>query len=136
MTRVFLASVILLATVVHAAASDRPPLMVSMIELIANRDKYDGKLVQVSGFISIAFEDNALYLDENAHAHTFTENAIWINFDPKDRIAFERVNQRYGYIAGVFRHDDCNGHLCLYAGQLNSSRVGLTFKTGKGTATK
>jgi hypothetical protein len=127
-TKSLLAILLLTAMVARSMADDQHlPPVVSMIELIANNEKYNGKLVQVSGFISISFEDDALYLDSDAYAHLFTEDALWINFDEKERGNFESVNRRYGYIIGLFRHNECNGHLCLYAGQLESARVGVTF---------
>jgi len=99
-----------------------------MIELLANKDKYNGKPVQVSGYLSIRFEDNALYFDENAYLHTFTENALWIGFGDADRSTFEKYDRHPGYVMGVFRADECNGHLCLYGGEIVGAKLGLMFK--------
>lgn len=105
----------------------RPPV-VSMIELLANKDKFNGKAVQVSGYLSVRFEDNALYFDENAYLHMFTENALWIDIDQADRAAFERYNGRPGYVIGVFKSENCNGHLCLYGGRIERAKLGLMYK--------
>ena len=99
-----------------------------MIELLANKDKYNGKPVQVSGYLSIRVEDNALYFDENAYLHTFTENALWIGFGDADRSTFEKYDRHPGYVMGVFRADECNGHLCLYGGEIVGAKLGLMFK--------
>jgi hypothetical protein len=111
-----------------AADQQHPPNVVSMIELIANKEKYNGKPVQVSGYLSVRFEDDALYFDENAYEHMFTENALWISIDDKDRADFKTVNHRYGYVTGVFSANTCNGNLCLYGGEIKSAHVGLTYK--------
>lgn len=127
MKSVFLLSALILSASIAPATSGQPerPLTVSMIDLLANKLKYDGKFVAVSGYISIRFEDNALYFDENAYLHLFTENAIWIDYDDAAQENFEKANQRYGYIWGLFRANKC-GHLCLYAGALESASIGLT----------
>src|SRR5437588_10831976 len=109
--------------VAAASPGQRPPL-VSMIELLANKEEFNGKPVQVSGYLSIRFED-ALYFDESAYVHMFTENALWIDFDETDRASFEKYDRHPGYVIGIFRADDCNGHLCLYGGRLVGAKLGL-----------
>ncbi|HEX3945684.1 MAG TPA: hypothetical protein VHW69_16525 [Rhizomicrobium sp.] len=111
-----------------AAFGRRPPNVVSMIDLLANKEKFNGKLVQVSGFLSWQFEDHALYLDENAYSHTFTENALWIEPDGTERMSFEKYDRHPGYVIGVFSVDNCNGHLCLYGGKIVEAKLGLMFK--------
>ena len=51
---------------------------VSMIDLIANPEKYDGKKVQVKGVAEIMFEDTALYFSEESHFY-LTEDWLWLN---------------------------------------------------------
>jgi hypothetical protein len=131
--RASLASVALLACLasddfVAGSPSERPPPVVSMIELLAHKEGFEGKLVQVSGFLSVRFEDNALYFDENAYLHTFTENALWVDFDDTDRPTFAKYNKHSGYVIGVFRSSGCNGHLCLYGGRIEGAKPGLMFQ--------
>jgi hypothetical protein len=103
-----------------AASDQTPPPVVSMITLLASKEKYDGKPVQVSAFLSVTFEDNALYFDENAYVHQFTENALWIEYDDADR-------RHPGYVIGVFKANGC-GHLCLYGGAIVGAKLGLMYK--------
>jgi hypothetical protein len=110
-----------------AASDQTPPPVVSMITLLASKEKYDGKPVQVSGFLSVTFEDNALYFDENAYVHQFTENALWIEYDDADRPTFENYNRHPGYVIGVFKANGC-GHLCLYGGAIVGAKLGLMYK--------
>jgi hypothetical protein len=52
----------LLTIAVTIGQSQTEPLHVSLIQLIANPEKYDGKQVAVVGFLRLEFEGNALYL--------------------------------------------------------------------------
>ena len=127
---VMLLAVLQLFACAVSASPTQPsaPPVVSMIELLANKEKYDGKSVQVSGFLSVRFEDDALYFDENAYLHMFTENAMWIEIDDADRAVFQEYDKHPGYVTGVFKTNDCNGHLCLYGGTILHAKPGLMFK--------
>jgi len=107
------------------AATDNAQV-VSMFDLIANKDRYDGKLIQVAGFFSLTWEDDALYYSKSDYAHLFTENAVWIDMDEKAEVASKKYDQKYGYVIGVYSAKKC-GHLCLYGGSIKFVRFGVMY---------
>ena len=90
------------------------PTRVSLVQLIANPNEYDGKFVRVIGFVSVEFEGTAVYLHQEDFKYDITQNAIWLEMD------FERnkkLNQRYVLIEGTFDADH-NGHRGLFSGSI------------------
>lgn len=90
------------------------PTRVSLVQLIANPNEYDGKFVRVIGFVSVEFEGTAVYLHQEDFKYDITQNAIWLEMD------FERnkkLNQRYVLIEGTFDADH-NGHKGLFSGSI------------------
>jgi len=109
-----------------SAARESPPEIVSMIDLIANGAKYDGHLVQVGGFISLTWEDDALYLSKQDYAYQNTKNAIWIDIDEATEAKLKKYDQRYGFVSGTFSAKQC-GHMCLYHGSIKFLSLPLTY---------
>jgi hypothetical protein len=106
--------------------ADQNPQLVSMIELIANAEKFDGKLIQVSGFLSLQDEDHAIYFSEQIYDHRFTENAEWIDIHADMLAAVKKYDGHYGYVIGIFTSKKC-GHSCLYRGSIKYMRLGLMY---------
>jgi hypothetical protein len=52
---------------------------VSIVQLIANPERYDGKRVQFIGFLRIEFEGTAVYLHREDYEWGIGKNALWIN---------------------------------------------------------
>lgn len=52
---------------------------VSIVQLIANPERYDGKRVQLIGFLRIEFEGTAVYLHCEDYERGIEKNALWIN---------------------------------------------------------
>jgi len=101
------------------AGQDSLPKMVSIIDLIANGQKYDGKKVFVKGFIVVEFEGNAIYLSRDDCEQGNTKNGIWLAFskDSLDGKSVQDFNRSYGGLFGTF--DTKNyGHLGLFSGTL------------------
>jgi hypothetical protein len=103
---------------------------VSMIAIIANPERFDGKRVRVDGFLILEFEGNALYLDKDAHEGGLTKNAVWIDAPAwADTRAQKRLTGRYAHVEGTFnpRH---HGHLGLWSGALEDVHlIQPTFTT-------
>lgn len=110
------------------AADDGNAPVVSMIDLLANKEKYEGKRIQVSGFLAMLPNEEALYLDEYNYSETFAEKALWLPLDGASRDAFKDHSRRSGYVTGTFRSDGCNGPQCSYAGRLEGATLGTSFK--------
>jgi hypothetical protein len=95
---------------------------VSILQLIAQPEKFDGKRVRFIGFLRIEFEGDAIYLHREDFDHGILRNAVWVNI-PADmtRQQQNEVNMRYVICVGVFqaaRH----GHMGMFSGEIVSVR--------------
>lgn len=52
---------------------------VSMIQLIANPERYKGKLVAVGGFVNLEFESNGIFLHKEDYEQGIRANGLWLN---------------------------------------------------------
>lgn len=109
---------------------------VSIISLIANPEKYDGKKVRISGFLHVQFEDSAIYLHKDDADHLIGENALWVDYakDPSlqpickekydaSKLMTKYFNGRYVLIEGVFNMKG-RGHMGAFSGTIEDvSRV-------------
>ena len=121
----FLVSLILLASVsgtpqgVPAESFFAP--QVSIVHLVANPEKYDGKRVQVFGYLHVRFEDSALYLSKDDADHLIGVNAVWVKYDPAaklDRLDGKEIESRS---VGDLRYFD--GTLCYSGRHLQYERT-------------
>ncbi len=99
---------------------------VTMIQLIATPEKYDGQLVRVIGVGNLEFEGNCISLSKEDLKYR-VGNSIWIELGEK-AISYEeaqKFNGEYVIIEGIFDKDDC-GHLDMFCGSIkNISRYEL-----------
>jgi hypothetical protein len=95
---------------------------VSLIQLIAQPEKFDGKPVRLIGFLRIEFEGNAVYLHREDFDHGISQNGVWIDI-PSDMTDRQRreVNMRYVICAGVFSATN-RGHMGMFSGALTKVR--------------
>jgi hypothetical protein len=95
----------------------------SMVQLLANPERYHGRLVQVVGFLVLEFENNALYLVRDAAEHAQFSESVWVSFAdgvlPPDGL--QRYNRHMVMVEGRFDAQD-RGHMGLFSGHL----VGIT----------
>ena len=90
---------------------------VSMIALIANPDRYDGKLVRIIGFLRIEFEGNAVYLHRSDYEHAISKNGLWTEID----MARKDLDKKYVLIEGTFEADN-HGHMGMFSGAITNIR--------------
>ena len=97
-----------------------PILDASLIQLIANPDRYDGKPVRVLGFLHVEFEGTALYLSRDDANYLITRNGLWISFErspgPKSP-----VNRKFVLIEGTF-DKTLVGHMGSWSGGIRAIR--------------
>ncbi len=98
-------------------------LNVSIISLIAEPEKYDGKNIRVRGFLNVEYEAMGIYLNEEDYKNCVTKNAVWLNFD-YDKLGIDfkqiqRLNKKYVDIEGVF-NCSYNGHFDMYSGTVEN----------------
>ena len=93
-------------------------LDVSIIQLISNPEKYDGKIIYVEGFIKIEFEGTALYLHQQDFEHRISKNAIWLNISREDLYGLiNECSEKYGSIIGLFKSEP-KGHFGMFSGTI------------------
>jgi hypothetical protein len=86
---------------------------VSIINLIANPEKYYGKRVTVSGYMSSEFEGTAIYLSREDFDNRINKNAIFLIIDWSN---YRFYHKEYVTLDGIFTNG--NGHMGLYSGML------------------
>lgn len=115
--RGFVAGLMLIAaSVVQAAPALRAPQDVSLIELIANPSRFDGKLVRVTGYLVREFEGDAIYLHRDDYDHAIRRNGLWVTFG-KESPDLRCKTLRYASVQGRFNAKD-RGHLGLWSGAI------------------
>lgn len=101
---------------------------VSIINLIATPEKYDGMLVRVIGVVNFGFEDNGLFFSHEDYKKSITKNAIRIEMSSSplntEYHMFSKFNGKYVIIEGIFSSQR-KGNLDSYSGTIKKmSRIG------------
>ena len=114
-----------------SGAQTEYPVHVSIIQLIATPERFDGKIVAVTGFLTIGRESDFLYLSQTDYEHALPENALTFDLTEgmgKDR---EQLNGRYVRLVGVFRASRPGGYPCPNGKITNVSRYHVwSFSNG------
>ena len=93
------------------------PEQVSMLQLIANPEAFDGKSVAVIGYLQLEFEGNVLYVHAEDYQHRILKNGLWVQWNRQLDESIKKLNFRYVLIAGTFNAKN-RGHRSLNAGAL------------------
>jgi hypothetical protein len=109
-----LAATLLLAC---ACAIGAEPEDVSLIQLIARPQDYDGKFVRLIGFVNLQFEGNVICLHEEDCRRRLMRNCLWL--DATDEVLRKRseYHQKYVLVEGFFNANK-HGHLGAYQGTI------------------
>jgi len=101
-------------------SADRHAVDVSMIQLIANPQAYDGKKVRLIGFLRLEFEGDAIYLHKEDYEHGISSNGLWIDV-PREMTKDQQqiVNTQYAICEAVFRASG-HGHMDMFSGELTN----------------
>lgn len=94
---------------------------VSIVQLLSNPERYDGRAMYVSGYLHVKFEDYGLYLDKESADYMRSENSIWVDFLERPEIRrrkgvagstndVKQMDETFVTLFGVFRADE-HGHL-------------------------
>ena len=108
----------------------KPP---SLINVIANPEKYDGKRIRVSGFLHYQFEDSALYFSKDDADYLITANAVWIRYGEKPVMQsiecqgqskasisdLDYLDGRYVSLEGTFNMNE-RGHMGIFSGTIEN----------------
>ena len=98
---------------------DIPP-NVALAELIINPGKYDGKKIQVSGYLHLEFEGDAIYLHKEDYDKHIDKNGFWVSFAPRltRKIKPAHYSDNYVTIIGTFNASD-KGHMSSFGGSFD-----------------
>jgi hypothetical protein len=93
---------------------------VSMIQLIANPDRYDGSPIRLIAFLNLEFEGNALYLHREDYEKSLSSNAIWISLTDQQEKSSRKLSGGYVLVEGTFRANE-RGHSAHRTGRSTPS---------------
>jgi hypothetical protein len=99
-----------------SSVEDERPLNISLIQLIANPEKYDGRKVVVKGFLTLKFESTLLYLDKENRENGLHKNSIWINIQSDPNSIY---HEKYVTVVGTFDMK-FNGHFGCCSGSIKN----------------
>jgi len=87
------------------AAAPTPPedSYASMIRIIANPEKFDGKRVVVFGFVDFEREANLLFTDKERYDNVILTDALWVESSEQMGKSKDSLNLKYVRIDGTFR---------------------------------
>ena len=96
-------AVLLFVGVFSLGAVDDQAEDVSLIQLIATPERFNGKHVNVTGFLRLGYETASLYLSKQDYDNVILDNTVYI--DVTDEIAKnkDQLNLKYVRLQGTFR---------------------------------
>lgn len=101
---------------------------VSLVQLIATPERYDGKLIRVHGVGNLEFEGNYLSLSKEDYQY-HVGNGVWLELGDR-AISYEEAkeyNGKYVIVEGFYDKDD-KGHFGMFHGSIKDiSRYELWF---------
>lgn len=97
-------------------ASAVQPVDVSIIQLIATPEKYQGKRVRILAFLRVEFEGSAVYLHKEDYEQAIHRNGLWIDL-PRGISSGKGLTNQYVLVEGVFDGKQ-NGHMGLWSGTI------------------
>lgn len=102
---------------------------ISLINLIADPEKYNGRLIRVEGFLNIEFEGTAIYFHKEDCDLGICENAIWMDLSKADITSsrFQSLNKKYVLLEGTFESSN-KGHFGRYNGTITKITRAVKLK--------
>jgi len=102
---------------------------VSMVDLIANPQLFDGVKVLVAGYVHVEFEGRGIYLHKDDFRYGITRNGLWLS--ETDTADLSKCQDTYAFVRGTFRAG-IGGHFDAWTGTLD--QVGACHKIEARTA--
>lgn len=87
----------------------------SMVQLLANPERYDGNHIRVVGYIHFESDGNAIYLHREDEEHHLFKNGLSVSL--AQGVAFEGCQDAYVVVEGVYRART-TGRMTLWSGEL------------------
>jgi hypothetical protein len=99
-----------IATLLPATIQAQEPTDATLVRLISNPEKFDGKLIRVIGFLRLEFEGNVLYLHREDYENAILADGIWVDVTPVITKQSGTLNMNYVLLEGIFSAGD-RGHM-------------------------
>jgi hypothetical protein len=97
---------------------------VSLVQLIARPETFDGRRVRVIGFVNFEFEGNGIYISAEDYRQSIYRNGLWLEALSSERIdsgsAKGVPNQQYAIVEATFNARN-HGHLGMWSGALEKT---------------
>jgi len=119
--RVIAAVCLLFSTLLAGPTKAEEPINVTMVQLIANPERFDGKLIRVIGFLRLEFEGDVLYLHREDYEQALLGDGIWVDATPEIKKNSKDLNMHYVLFEGVFSSKD-KGHMGMWSGTITQIR--------------
>ena len=116
-----LIALLCLATFLIAPMQAQQPTDVTLVQLIANPEKFDARLIRVIGLLRLEFEGNVLYLHREDYENAILGDGIWVDVTPAIRKQSAKLNMNYVLLEGVFSAGD-RGHMGMWSGSIKQIR--------------
>jgi hypothetical protein len=97
---------------------------VSLINLIATPERFNGRKVRVIGYLHLEFEDCVLCLNKEDYVQGISKNGIWAGIKTKrELVTLYKFSDHYVIMEGIF-NIKMNGHGGMNSGSIqNISRL-------------
>lgn len=92
---------------------------VSIMQLITNPEKYNGRKVQITGIGCVDFEDNAVYFSQDDYKYLTSENALWLVLSEEEEKKYKQFNGQHVLINGTFNMN-VKGFMGVFPGAIES----------------
>jgi len=106
------------------------PTNVTLVQLIANPEKFDGKLIRVIGFLRLEFEGDVLYLHREDYENALLGDGIWVDTTPEVTKQKAALNMNYVLLEGIFSSSD-RGHMGMWSGTIKQVRRAQLWQSAK-----
>ena len=101
----------------QALRPQAPVEVVSLVQLIATPERFDGRLVAVTGYLHLEFEGEALYLHKEDSDQSIIKNALWVEGNPVLENLRSSLDMHYVRVVGNF-HSAYKGLYSAASGSL------------------
>ena len=90
---------------------------VSMIQLIATPERFDGKAIRLIAYLNLEFEGDALYLHREDFDKGNSKNAVSLLLNDQQTRSAQKLSRGYVLVEGVFSSND-RGHFGMFSGSV------------------
>ena len=103
------------------STSSEEPVLVSMIQLIATPEQYQGRSVRVIGYLRFELEGNALFFHKEDFENMIPVNAVRLDLDGKSLEKYCHLTDSYVFVDGRFS-SKASGSPAYYSGRIGEIR--------------